>query len=123
MTKRQIVNLIYLAEKCNGKSTPDIMFAVAGKKVEGKIKQANFLYTIGEKKNIIPIGRLWDYLLTLAKGKTKKIYLEELNEVIKAYEWPQEYLEYAMYVNPEDGRLYYLRNHTLAWLEERTYRQ
>ncbi|MCH5294192.1 MAG: hypothetical protein J1E07_10705 [Treponema sp.] len=117
MTKRQIVNLIYLAEKCNGKSTPDIMFAVAGKKVEGKIKQANFLYTIGNEKNIIPISRLWDYLLTLAKGKTKKNYLEELNELIKVHKFPQKYLKYAMYVNPEDGRLYYLRNNKFAWLK------
>ena len=115
MTKKQIVNLIYLAEKYNGKNDLDIVFAVAGKEVDGEIKQASFLYTIGKKKNIIPIGRLWDYLLTLAKGKTKKNYLEELNGVIKAYEWPQEYLEYAMYVNPEDGRLYYLRDHTLVW--------
>ena len=91
------------------------MFAVAGKKVEGKIKQANFLYTIGKEKKIIPISRLWNCLLTLAKGKTKKIYLEELNELIKVYKFPQVYLEQMAYVNPEDGRSYYLRNHTLMW--------
>lgn len=115
MTKKQIVNFIYLAEKCYGKSDTDIMLAVAGKEIDGKIKQGNFLYTIGKEIAIIPIGRLWDYLLSLVKGKTKNTYLKELNKLIAQYEFPQEYLEQMMYVNPEDGGLYYLKNNKIAW--------
>lgn len=50
MTKKEIINLIYLAEKSKGKNDNDILLAVAENDITGEIGNASFVYSIGEKK-------------------------------------------------------------------------
>lgn len=108
MTKKEIINLIYLAEKSKGKNDNDILLAVAENDITGEIGNASFVYSIGEKKDIVPISRMWDYLLRLAKGKTKETYSASLKKLVKQYTFPKEYLYQCLYVNPENGELTYL---------------
>lgn len=108
MTKKEIINLIYLAEKYKGKNDNDILLAVSENDVTGEIGYASFVYSIGKRKDIIPLSRMWDYLLQQAKGKTKETYSTNLKKLAEQYTFPKEYLSQCLYINPENGELTYL---------------
>ena len=44
------------------------MLAIAENEVSGKVVNiGSFVYSIGKEKNIVPIGRLWNYLCEQAR--------------------------------------------------------
>lgn len=108
MKKKEIVSFIFLAEKYNGKEDCDILLQLAENSVKGEIVNGNFLYSIGEEKNIVPVARIWDSLLSQVKGGTKNEYLKNINKQLAKYPFPKDLLLQLQYVNPETKQLEYL---------------
>ena len=115
MNKKETVNFIFLAEKYKGKTDNDILLAVAENEVSGKVVDiSSFIYSIGKEENIVPIGRLWNYLCEQAKGKTEGDYLNSLNKLVEKYSFPEQFFPQLLYENPEDGSLHYYLTGDLA---------
>jgi len=63
MKKSEVMSFIFLAEKYKGVGDSEILLSISENEISGKIVDVgNFLYHIGDKETIIPIGRIWDYL-------------------------------------------------------------
>lgn len=108
MKQKEILSFIFLAEKYFGKKDSEILVNLSQNEISGEIVDiSNFLYKIGPEENIIPISRIWDYLLTQVKGRTKNEYLKNLNALLVQYPFPEYVLKQSKYVNPETKELEY----------------
>jgi len=97
MTRKQIVNLIFLSEKSKNKDSADILLQIADSKTSGRIANSDFIYKINDEENIIPVGRIWNVLLQEATGNTEKAYLNSLEKLVKKYNFPEQLLQNMIY--------------------------
>lgn len=108
MKRKEILSFIFLAEKYNGKEDSDILVDITYNPISGEIVNGNFLYSIGENKNIIPIARIWEIFLSQVKGGTKNEYLKNINKLLQRYPFSKDILLQLRYINPETKELEYL---------------
>ena len=108
MTKKEVISFIFLSEKYKGEEDSDILLNISENKTDGKIVNiGNFLYKIGEAETLIPIARIWDYLLSQVKGRKRKDYLKHLQQLLEKYPFPKDILKQLRFINPETGNLEY----------------
>lgn len=103
MKKKEVLSLIFLANKDKENISSILLDLSSSKKITGKMDKSNFVYTIDKEEYVIPRTRLWQSLISEAVGKTEKAYLESIAGLVKKYNYPEDLLKYSTYVNPEDN--------------------
>lgn len=105
MTRKELNDLFFLTEKTKGLNNSDIILELVDKKIKGKIENNSFIYSIDDVEFIIPLGRIWNYILSNIKGNKKDVYLKNLNEFLDEYNLPEIFYSQLYYVNPENNEL------------------
>ena len=105
MNKKELNSLFFLAEKTKGFNDSDIIFKLTDKKINGKIENNSFIYNINDEEFIIPLGRIWNYIISNIKGNKKDVYLKNLNKFLDDYNLPEIFYSQLYYVNPENNEL------------------